>query len=86
MKCDIQMTGLEINKSFAQLFCFYIPFMYLVVIVVPTLDIFFSSNHNIHKSSCGLCFWASDPLIDGFQKNLSIKGSEAQKPRPHELL
>ena len=66
MKCDIQMTGLEINKSFAQLFCFYIPFMYLVVIVVPTLDIIFSSNHNIHKSSCGLCFWASDPLIDRF--------------------
>ena len=41
MKCDIQMTGLEINKTFAQLFCFYIPFMYLVVIVVPTLDIIF---------------------------------------------
>ena len=66
MKCDIQMTGLEINKSFAQLFCFYIPFMYLVVIVVPTLDIIFSSNHNIHKSLCGLCFWASDHLIDRF--------------------
>ena len=30
------------------------------------LDILFLSNHNIHKSSCGLCFWASDPLIDGF--------------------
>ena len=66
MKCDIQMTGLEINKSFAQLFCFYIPFMYLVVIVVPTLDIIFSSNHNIHKSSCGLCSWASDPQTDRF--------------------
>ena len=26
----------------------------------------FSSNHNIHKSSCGLCFWASDPLINRF--------------------
>ena len=23
----------------------------------------FSSNHNIHKSSCGMCFWASNPLI-----------------------
>ena len=22
----------------------------------------FLSNHNIHKSSCGLYFWASDPL------------------------
>ena len=30
------------------------------------LDILFSSNHYIHKSSCGLCFWASDPLIDRF--------------------
>ena len=34
----------------------------------------------------GLCFWASDPLIDNFYKNLSIKGSEAQKQRPDELL
>ena len=31
-----------------------------------TLDILFSSNHNIHKSLYGLCFWASDPLIDRF--------------------
>ena len=30
------------------------------------LDILFSSNHNIHKSSFGLCFWASDPLIERF--------------------
>ena len=50
------------------------------------LDIVFSSNHNIHKSLHGLCFWASDPLIDKFYKNLSIKGSEAQKQRPDELL
>ena len=27
------------------------------------LDILFSSNHNIHKSSSGHCFWASDPSI-----------------------
>ena len=26
----------------------------------------FLSNHNIHKSSCGLCFWALDPLIERF--------------------
>ena len=26
----------------------------------------FSSNRNIHKSSCGLCFWAPDPLINRF--------------------
>ena len=30
------------------------------------LDIRFSSNHNIHKSSSGHCFWASDPLIERF--------------------
>ena len=46
----------------------------------------FSSNHNIHKSLCGLCFWASDPLIDRFYYNISIKVPEAQKQRPHELL
>ena len=37
-----------------------------VVCIVCTLDILFSSNHNIHKSSCVLCFWASDPLIERF--------------------
>ena len=26
----------------------------------------FTSNHNIHKSSCDLCFWTSEPLIDRF--------------------
>ena len=52
----------------------------------PALDILFSSNQNIHKSLHGLCFRASDPLIDKFYKNLSIKGSEAQKQRPDELL
>ena len=30
------------------------------------LDILFSSNHDIHKSSSGHCFWASDPLIEKF--------------------
>ena len=25
----------------------------------------FWSNHRIHESLCGLCFWASDPVIDG---------------------
>ena len=51
-----------------------------------TLDILFLSNGNIHKTLCGLCFWASEPLIDRFYKNLSIIGSEAQKQRQHELL
>ena len=50
------------------------------------LDILFLSNHNIHKSSLGLCFWASEPLIERFYFNISIKESEAQKQRPCELL
>ena len=49
------------------------------------LDILFSSNHNIHKSLCGLCFWSLDPLIDRFYKKILIKGAEAQKQSPHEL-
>ena len=36
----------------------------------------FSSNHNDHKSSCGLCFWAPDPLI----------GPRAHEQSPNELL
>ena len=54
--------------------------------VTGGLDIFFSSNHNIYRSLHGLCFWASDPLIDKHYSNLSIKGSEAKKQRPYELL
>ena len=50
------------------------------------IDILFSSNHNIHKNSCGLCFWASDPLIERFYSKPLITGSEAPKQRPHELL
>ena len=34
--------------------------------IYDTLDVLFPSNHNIHKSSCGLYFWASDPLIERF--------------------
>ena len=51
-----------------------------------TLDILFSSNHNNHKSSCGLCLWASDPSIDRFYQNLSIKGSEAPKRKATQTL
>ena len=36
------------------------------VLVRSAIDILFPSNHNIHKSWCGLCFWASDALIDRF--------------------
>ena len=33
---------------------------------IRQLDILFPSNRNIHKSSYGLCIWASDPLNDRF--------------------
>ena len=32
-----------------------------------TLDILFSSNHKVHKSSSGLFFWAPDPLFKRFE-------------------
>ena len=35
-----------------------------ISIYLLALDILFSSNHNIHKSLFGLCFWASDTLIE----------------------
>ena len=53
---------------------------------ICTLNIFFSSNLNVHKNSYSLCLWASDPEIDRNYLNLSIKGSEAQKQRLYELL
>ena len=39
-------------------------------LIQSPLDILFSSNHNIHKSLYGLCFWASDPFIDRFYYDL----------------
>ena len=42
-----------------------IPTQVIYVQYICTLDILFLSNHNIHKSSCGLCFWASYPLSEG---------------------
>ena len=39
---------------------------FFLLIHMYTLDILFLSNHNINKSSCHLCFWASDPLIERF--------------------
>ena len=42
--------------------------------VLCTVDILFSSNRNIHKCSYGLCFWASDPLIENSNKIFQSKG------------
>ena len=33
---------------------------------IGKLNILFLSNHNIHKSLSGLCFWAADTLIERF--------------------
>ena len=36
------------------------------------------TNPNDNKNLCGLCFWASYPLIDRFYLNLSIKGRQSK--------
>ena len=66
---------LLLGRSF-QMFIFWVPRnawinwvginWKLVVKYVCILDILFSSNQEIHKSSHGLYFWASDPLIEIF--------------------
>ena len=51
-------------------------------IFVCTLDILFLSNYNINKSSCGLCFWALDPLIDKILVKSIIKRGWGPKTMP----
>ena len=53
---------------------------------VGRLDILFLSILNIHKSSCGLCFWASLFKWIDFTKIFRLKGLKPQQQRPHELL
>ena len=48
-------SGTTLNLDFG--FCNCHGEMY----IYDGLDILFPSNHNIHKSSCDLYFWASDP-------------------------
>ena len=57
-KCGKQEIGSALKVVLSPT-CKYTTYVY-------KLDILFSSNHNICKSSCGLYFWASDPLIDIF--------------------
>ena len=40
----------------------------------PVVDILFLSYHNIHKSSCGLCFYASDPFLNEITKIYQLNG------------
>ena len=77
---NLENVEVKKNKKTNAILC-----LNILVRHTHTLDILFLSNHNIHKSLYGLCFWASDPLIDRFNKNLSIKGSEAQKQCPDQL-
>ena len=44
-----------------------------------TLDILFCQITTFYKSSCGLYFLTSEPVIHRFYKNLSIKEAESQK-------
>ena len=61
-------------------------YFFSALAILPMNILFCQITTYIHKSSWGLYFWDSDPLIDRFYQNLSIKGSESQKQRPHELL
>ena len=56
------------NSSVLHLYNFQNLYAYVDVIVWQStiLDVIFLSNHNIHKSLFGLCFWASDPLFERF--------------------
>ena len=49
-------------------------FMGAQSVFMASLDILFSSNHNIHKSSYGFCIRASDPLLIDFAKRFQLKG------------
>ena len=58
---SLYLSGEDHKNDFLDYILVWLVLWCLLYICV--LDILFSSNHNIHKSSCGLCFWTSDPLI-----------------------
>ena len=53
-------------RAFAQLKSFCLKKHFVKTYIHATLEKLFPSNHNIHKISRGLCFWASDTLIERF--------------------
>ena len=63
-----------------------LPFKFWKQTAAPHKIYFFRQITTFIKIRMAFYFWASDPLIDKFYKNLSIKGSEAGKQRPHEFL
>ena len=63
MKIEIEHFS---NISRILYYCwFYLVLGLISQLIQPVIDIF-SSNHNVHKSLCGLCFRAPDPFIDKF--------------------
>ena len=86
-----KLKELEFQKYFCPVFLYPTYFYFVpsaplkkaeekVFLYVCSIRYTFSSNHNIHKSLCGLCFCAPDPLID------KIKASGTQKQSQHKLL
>ena len=64
--CQLSQQRFKLNIEILMELQLILEYTILISIRVCTLNILFSSNHNIHKSLHGLCFWASDPLIDKF--------------------
>ena len=63
--CLMEHCDLKRSEKKGEILIIFNQILFFSTVVYP-LDILFSSNHNIHKSSHGLCFWASDSLIDRF--------------------
>ena len=57
---NLEFISIDVEKT---THCTYV----LLIVSSPMyIRCTFSSNHNIHKSLYGLCFWAADPLINRF--------------------
>ena len=63
-RCTNLGTTPNIHSHYCYILKVYSINAFHLMLPLCSLDILFSSNHNIHKSSYGLCFWTSDPLID----------------------
>ena len=61
--------SLALNISYCSTFDFPTPRKDKCIVV---LDIFFSSNHNIHKSLCDLCFLGTKP----FNQEILVKSTD----------
>ena len=66
----ISLRGFETRGGF------YFSSLFFTVCI---LDIFFSSNQKVHKTLCGLCFWALDPLIGVILLNVGMMSKGCRK-------